>query len=1355
MGIISWIKTNYYDSRLNKADRLAMGNSYDEAEKIYRNLFGKQNMAVVHLANMFATASSGVDKKLTALQSIRELEQFTDSENFNLYKQELNNHIASIENLSVSKFNTEQYYDAVRLIDSIIEYRKKDTTFTNNVHRFHSYYYFDQSLKTSSYSNLFESVINELKSYKDCRSDDIKYFVDSLIRKSFYSRAINLLYPLLSIDNNYKTQIINYLVEIILGKDKEHSKPQKISDFCKDKQLCTDASNRIYQLSNQATGNKEFKKSVLLDNFAAEFLTSDNNFNVSRCYHRFKELEQRADANEIKALLDFAKQLKLNEQQIDSLKSDIEKLAKSCEPLKGVNICRLFLSIKKFDIIYIEQAEKVAKTNPTVINSQELLGVISANSDKDSFVDIIAPFVKNIPSFSEQYVNSAIDKIIRHKSMPMFEKYWSIKEDALFFNRLISKESEIAEETVKFVASKHEQFLHSIELLQAFTSSIDSLNDDKFSYQSAVELYKNGCKVLLYIIDKTNIYCDNLSDDECITAIDNTLNVIDYLDNYQPFWIPLYLRKRKIQEKGIKTLSQRASFYRESIDKIINSSIDFREISEPSYFDLWQEYTNIVLKRSESQPKEKAIDDLTNVRGLIANYCKSYDAYTTLCKTLTTRIAKLRWDTAKELEEYRDFDNAMEQYNAAVCEGDTAYKTKADFRYLICAVKANKLTEDIEKNIKSALEIKSYQSLKDDLAYRYACLLLNSTRPGDAEFIIKTFLPTENQLLEICQNLYIKESENYLEDFNSKFDAISKENMSIQDAVDFLNKFSHYKHVISRNLQDTTNKFIGYRRKLESYIVKSFFDNERYTEAFKMLLKIFPNFFEDDTNFRNVAIASLGIIESDEDNITDDIRKKAISIWLSAIYSDKLFVKSLDYTSWDDQFTFTLDGSLGDSSYDDYEELPENVNFDEPIDNQNIPIAVTQNSLISRAENIIREKNPNLEHFFNQEKASLETLISLRMDESYTIASPYFANMFQRISESIKDAMDYELTQDYGNQEDVLSLGVKYGFDGGDYKRYKNAYDCAKTCEKAYGTPKSMLKATLSTLPKIKEFDKLYSSLKSFFSNKMNEAIKEEMPYSEFIYTFEIICSAFNDNTLSLGFSQYANGEVIHLLNNKTMSLREGIGLMVRIYNIAPSSIQVKKNLEGMLSSLASSLAEKPNPSDERVLNKALNDTGSTFTAAVEDARIQGALSSIIDKVNNNRLAKDSALSQIYNLYKKAPNNKRLCENLVIICDMCIDHYIIGMNSSSSVRRTLDALNANKSSTFKICAKKLADEFYQIWNALPFDTQQLISDPMGGILSGRTLNYKGEALKEALDYYKKLGGIVRTGSSIFDRFNGF
>ena len=211
------------------------------------------------------------------------------------------------------------------------------------------------------------------------------------------------------------------------------------------------------------------------------------------------------------------------------------------------------------------------------------------------------------------------------------------------------------------------------------------------------------------------------------------------------------------------------------------------------------------------------------------------------------------------------------------------------------------------------------------------------------------------------------------------------------------------------------------------------------------------------------------------------------------------------------------------------------------------------------------------------------------------------------------------------------------------------------------------------------------------------------------------------------------------------MQLRDGVGLMVRVYNIAPSSIQVKQNLEGMLSALAIEAEQNNNSSDRAVVDNAVRNTGNAFKAKVDDARVQATLSGIVEKVNSGKMAKDKALKEVYELYKKNPNNDRICENLVTLCDICIMEYIIADKwGASSVKTILDSLNNNKSAAFNRHKGKLAQSYSSIWNQLPAESRMLI---MGVGRPGTSLNSNGLALKAGLQYLKKLGDVKPSGSS--------
>ena len=119
--------------------------------------------------------------------------------------------------------------------------------------------------------------------------------------------------------------------------------------------------------------------------------------------------------------------------------------------------------------------------------------------------------------------------------------------------------------------------------------------------------------------------------------------------------------------------------------------------------------------------------------------------------------------------------------------------------------------------------------------------------------------------------------------------------------------------------------------------------------------------------------------------------------------------------------------------------------------------------------------------------------------------------------------------------------------------------------------------------------------------------------------------------------------------------------------------------------------------------------------------------------------------NNIYELYKKNPNNDRICQNLVTLCDMCIMEYVIADKwGASSVKSILDSLNNNKSAAFNRHKGKLAQSYSNIWNQLDINNRMLL---MGRSVPGRSLNDKGWALKAGLDYYKKLGDVRSSSSS--------
>ena len=402
MGLIGWIKDKYYDNRLDKADSLVLEGDLDKAEEIYRDLLGKQVLAVVNLANMYVTHSDGVEAKLTALKSIVELRSYTDDLNRLEYEKTFRDHVANIDKLAGAEFKAKRYPKAVLLVDAIKTFRKKNETFDSKVAHYHAYKAFYQSLQTSDYSKLLGETIKWLKSYTSTCSDDIKVFVNELKSVQRYVRAIKLLIPFIALNKDYSKVVSDCIVEVISDNDKDIRKPRKISDFCSDANLCKEAALDLNRLSSQAAEKKDLKKSVLFDSYASEFLSGENNFNYDRCVHLLEEASSREDAQEIEKILKTAKELELSEQQINNLKIRISQIAKSSDPAKGIKICRLFKSENTFASIYVDLASKLAAIDANKLDIKELLEIIKSISDEESFVDVLSAFVNYIPSYETE-----------------------------------------------------------------------------------------------------------------------------------------------------------------------------------------------------------------------------------------------------------------------------------------------------------------------------------------------------------------------------------------------------------------------------------------------------------------------------------------------------------------------------------------------------------------------------------------------------------------------------------------------------------------------------------------------------------------------------------------------------------------------------------------------------------------------------------------------------------------------------------------------------------------------------------------------------------------------------------------
>lgn len=801
---------------------------------------------------------------------------------------------------------------------------------------------------------------------------------------------------------------------------------------------------------------------------------------------------------------------------------------------------------------------------------------------------------------------------------------------------------------------------------------------------------------------------------------------------YKSHWLRLYLTLRD-KECPDGTLNDKIKYDLETLQVVADSYKECKEDKEVLFENVWNRYLENVIKKAKSQPKLKAIESLSSARDKSESFA-TVKVNANLGAEVYRLIIKLKWEAGLEAEYEGRYSEAVKLYVDVAKSNQTAYSNRAKLRYAISSLKANEVDSSLEDDILTCLSMRSYQAMREDLAYRYALYLLKRTRPQEAQRILDEFLPEEKELKQVCKNKFIKAAEEKLETLNTVIKKLNAGKMSVAEAVEFKQALREYKKEIGGQLSDIARQFNMMPPMIEGYILHKMFEEEQYQDVLNKLMQENPNYVENDTDFRNIAVASLGLIES---NISDEsVLKRAIATVLTAIYTDRLFVKSLDYTSWDDKYDFTLDESLGKTGVEDYEELPENVNFNTAVENSNVSIRDVQNNLLTRVETSIRKYHPHLESFFADEKAALDNILGLNLDKEFILASPHLCRTLASLRISIENALEYELQQDYGNHEEVLALGVDYGFNGGGYDEFRKGWNALLFCKNSISTNSNINSAFgLGQVSAIRKFNRLWSDLKSWISTKMNEDIRQEMDFKSFLNKYEHICRMVKDNALSLTCSNYVNGKVVHLLNSDKMELREGVGYMVRLYNIAPNNEQIKNNLEGTLNNLVHKTEKDNRSADRNALRKALADLNGSFNDKI-------ALTTIIAQVNNDRIEEATALSQLYDLYLRKNSDAEICEALSTLVKICIHKYIMTDSYSrykSNVREVLNKLKVNRSSTFKESAKILAAEYVKILKQLPRDAQLMI---MAGIsLPGQSLNSKGLALKAGMDYLKSLGGV--------------
>lgn len=927
-----------------------------------------------------------------------------------------------------------------------------------------------------------------------------------------------------------------------------------------------------------------------------------------------------------------------------------------------------------------------------------------------------------------------------------------------------------AEPSLALVAYKNYKKVQSLDKKEEYLKeclSFDTKHSNPFDQETYKPTFVKALKSFIDVIDK-HVKTDNIIEARrlCLS-----------LKLYSSDWYEKYLVIVAGYLSKIAASNEIAASIYSCFDTLSANEVDIKKLNSDIIIGLWDSLFQAELTKALEMTYEDSTSHLQKLCTYVSENCYA-DKEKELLKNINSELVVIHKTEGYKQEGVGNIDKAISSYNRLSSIGDVRTKTWAKIRTTICQLK--KGTSLNEEDVLKVLSYVGFAKEKKDLSYRYCIWLIKNTSAKNALDFIKEHLPNEDELIDICNNEYIVEAEASLAELNASIEDMTTGKMSLSDATKLASKIDSYDATISPYLENVHSKIISLKESIQSYILSKSFEEGDYKLALKLLKDTGVSWFLDDIYLRNVAIACLGIAENGLLNKLN--YKEVISYWLTAVYRDQLFVQSLDYTSWDDSYTFTLDNSMGGSKDESFDTLPDNVNFDEAIEGSVISICEVQQSLLGRFEAAIESLDNFYRQFYDTQKDAMDSLVKLNLDHPCMIAAPYLANNTRKCINEIKGTLDYEY-DNYGN-ENILKVGLMYNLTSGVYGDYKTATTAIDDCSKAILT-KSVVQVNSafcdSAIDSIREFPDLYSSFVVNLQNALSSLIKDEADYKTVMSLFIPICRLINDSTIAYMFGNHINQCVVGELNDEKLDLATGLEDMVSVYEVAKNCSRLKDNIGNVIEALIGKYVTKEKSTDLSTLKTVLSKTGREFEPNVEktlteqvvmvavisdhldsikglatisanseslrlrlshikdeaeEASINLQLSQIVDKVNNNKILYYSALQKVYSLYEVHQNNKRVCENLCTLVGMCIREYVIPDKvGKSTVMTIFDKLKYNKSTTYKSCASSLREERENILGSLPYEARRLLT---GGTAYGSTLNAEGIRLKNALQLYLDL-----------------
>lgn len=808
-----------------------------------------------------------------------------------------------------------------------------------------------------------------------------------------------------------------------------------------------------------------------------------------------------------------------------------------------------------------------------------------------------------------------------------------------------------------------------------------------------------------------------------------------------------------------------------------------RGISSNAIPVLWSAYIDVRLSLTKQLNLAEAIHKTECILEEIKRDCEE-TCKSSCISRVTLVLSSQLFSKGCDLERACHYDEAIQTYRKITSTG--IQNQGAEFRIEICNLKkGGRLKRDDAKTIQTLLSAQINNSPQKDLAYRWCLYLIGHGEIDQAEDINSRIL-SDSELTQVCNEARIRKQLEALEQLNNTIDKLNQSQLSAEEAVSLGKSLSSQLNSLNLVASFPKGKIETLKETIRTYAIKKFYEAGEYIKCFEGLKVQDNTYLADPVALRNVAIMCLCIAENGM--LTNSNFKEVISIWVTAVYQQRIFVESLDYTSWDDPYTFSLDSALGHMDCQS-EDLPFNVNYKSATEAGVVSILEVQKSLLQRMETAIRDNDEYLK-FYNAQLEAIDLLCEQDLDTKCVIVSPYMMSLSNAYRDSVTTSLTAEANQHYDNWEAILYLGSLYGLTAGEFQKYSvasNLVDVAKSAVESNHNGRRTNMATAfaeNKIVQIRPFTGLMSKLTSYVSTAVNKEITQGTDYSAFYKTYGFAVKTMRNDALSFAFSNYINQQIVKRLNDKSLTLANGSTVLFDVYSYCSCNPHLKRNIDNIVEALIHNYITDGDTDNLAVLDnvlsttrqfdgqvvKALKGDGSVpedlivimfasnearfynlkqrigmksntikvqfdYTSTkIASIKLNMQLSEIVQKVNDGTIEKCDAIVQVYEIYKAHKNDSRVCTNLATLVSMCIMEYIIpGKTGKAKVKSVLNALKVNMSPTFKANNSEIAQAYSQIWNSLPHDAKLALSGS-----PGLELNENGRRLKDGLDYLKAL-----------------